>query len=179
MLTGNLIRVKLFPIDSSSNRKNQSLQGFMSIRIVSQVWDKAPYTEGTMLTLLALADWANDEGVCWPKMQMIAQKSRLSFSGAQFAMRKLLQDGAVSVSKESRGPGRSRTYQIGAQYLSPLEKKGLSNPKKGLSNQRRNKEEPSLEATVKIYCEKCNDSGIRSSYFKPNIKVACECQGII
>lgn len=146
---------------------------------MSQVWDKAPYTEGTLLTLLALADWASDEGICWPKLTMVAKKCRLTRSGTKFTMKRLLDDKAISIHKESSGPGKPRIYQIGVQYLNPSDKKGFSRTKKGFSRTIPNKEELSLEATVKIYCEKCNDSGIRSSYFKPNIKVACECQGII
>jgi hypothetical protein len=122
------------------------------------VWKHAPYTEGTLLTLLALADWADDEGVCFPKISTLAKKARLSERGAQFCLKTLIADGAVEVEKESTGPGLPRTYRIGVQYLRPLSEKGVQlttergavNDKKGCSKQHANKEEPSVEPSISL-----------------------------
>lgn len=144
----------------------------MSVTIMTSVWQSAPYSEGTLLTLLALADWANDEGVCWPKLETLADKARLSVSGVKYAMRKLLDDKAVAVLQETTGPGKSRTYQIGVQYLNPSKKRGAVNNEKGCSKPSRNKEEPSLEPLKPIgenfqidkskpnpECPKCGGTG--------------------
>lgn len=52
----------------------------MSIRIMTQVWDnRDEWLQGSRrLVLLALADNANDEGVCWPSINTIALKVNLS-----------------------------------------------------------------------------------------------------
>jgi hypothetical protein len=54
--------------------------GTMSIRIMSQIWEtKAKEPNGSeLLVLLALADQANDDGVCWPGMTRLARKCRMS-----------------------------------------------------------------------------------------------------
>jgi DNA-binding Lrp family transcriptional regulator len=52
----------------------------MSIGIMKAVFDnQKDITEATdVLILVCMADWCNDEGVCWPKVKTIAQKTRLS-----------------------------------------------------------------------------------------------------
>lgn len=44
----------------------------MSIAIMSAVWNTYDGTPARKLVLLALADHANDEGVCWPSLGRIA-----------------------------------------------------------------------------------------------------------
>lgn len=76
----------------------------MSVRIMSRVWDNAAALEGTqLLMLLALADHANDEGVCWPKMDRLAQKVRVGVRQAQRLVRELEHGGYISV---AQGVGR-------------------------------------------------------------------------
>jgi hypothetical protein len=52
----------------------------MSVRVMSRVWDYAPEDIGgsELLVLLALADFAGDDGICWPSVKTIARKSRIS-----------------------------------------------------------------------------------------------------
>lgn len=50
----------------------------MSIRIMAAVWESGPEAQGDLLVMLALADWCNDQGECWPSMAGIAEKARLS-----------------------------------------------------------------------------------------------------
>lgn len=128
---------------------------------MTQVWKLAPYSEGTLLALLALADWSDDDGICWPKVEQLAEKARLTRSGAQYCLRKLLADGAIEIAKESPGPGKPRTYKLSAQYLNPSPKRGLVKREKGLSNPLRNKEEPSLTVIKKnTKCAQHPNSGL-------------------
>jgi len=106
---------------------------------MNAVWNDAPYSGGTLLVLLALADWANDDGICWPKRPQIARKARLTESGAKFCLRQLRKDGAISLFKQSTGPGKPNLIRIGGQYLTPM---GAAAGKKGGSSIARNKEEP-------------------------------------
>jgi hypothetical protein len=38
----------------------------MSIKVMSQVWEHSTRKGTRLLLLLALADFANDEGICYP-----------------------------------------------------------------------------------------------------------------
>ncbi len=59
----------------------------MSIRLMSDVWQmNMPSAE--KLVFLALADAANDEGLCWPSIATVARKSGLSERSVQRAIRK-------------------------------------------------------------------------------------------
>jgi hypothetical protein len=50
----------------------------MSIRVMSKVWQCSSATGGSLLALLAIADFANDAGVAWPSLGILAAKARLS-----------------------------------------------------------------------------------------------------
>ncbi len=49
----------------------------MSVRVMTAVWD-IPMEPMEKLVLLAMADCANDEGICWPSIATIARKSGTS-----------------------------------------------------------------------------------------------------
>lgn len=82
------------------------------------VWQHAPYKANTLVVLLALADWSDDEGMSFPKMPAIAKKSRQSERNAQICMSRLISDGIVKLSED--GGGRSPNhYSIDLQKLHP------------------------------------------------------------
>ena len=86
----------------------------MSIRIMSKVWDFYPGGGTDLLALLALADWSDDEGRCYPSMSAISKKIRLSRSQAQRIVHSLIDADFVRVIGNEFGgaPGASRQYQI-------------------------------------------------------------------
>lgn len=47
----------------------------MSLRVMSAVWSGAPYEDGALLVLFALADHADKGGVRWPSIEAIAKKA--------------------------------------------------------------------------------------------------------
>jgi hypothetical protein len=61
---------------------------------------------------LALADFANDEGVCWPSQRTLAAKARCSENFVGVALAQMLKDGVVEVAKKSRGRGNTTAYQL-------------------------------------------------------------------
>ncbi len=69
----------------------------MSIGIMAQVWDNGPSNRVELLVLLALADFADDQGRCWPSMKAVAAKARISERGAQKAIRRLEAAGYIRV----------------------------------------------------------------------------------
>lgn len=48
----------------------------MSVRAISQVWGQSQASGTTLLVLLALADHASDQGVCFPHITSLASKAR-------------------------------------------------------------------------------------------------------
>lgn len=86
---------------------------------MSMVWDHYPAGGSELLALLALADWSNDTGVCFPSMAAIATKTRLSRSQAQRVVHGLINEGFVSVLENSMGgaPGMTRRYRLNLEKL--------------------------------------------------------------
>lgn len=121
----------------------------MSIRVMSRVWDDAPYSLGTLLVLLALADWSDDEGLCWPKNAQLQKKTRLSERQVRNAMAVLEAEKVISVVEESSGSGVPRKYRIGGQYLPPSKSTGGQIlPVMGANSDRairKNRHEPSVK----------------------------------
>lgn len=75
----------------------------MSVKVMSQVWEYGPKSQGELLVLLALADFADDAGVCWPAMKSIAEKARVTERGAQKIARRLEENGYLKI---ATGGGR-------------------------------------------------------------------------
>jgi len=67
----------------------------MSIKVMSAVWEGSPYDGGKLLLHLALADRADDEGVCWPSIPTLAKKIRVSDRHVQRMMREMEDDGQL------------------------------------------------------------------------------------
>lgn len=83
----------------------------MSVRVMAWVWDNGPEDQAELLVLLAVADFCNDHGECWPAMASIARKARLSERGARLVIRRLEARGYLET---QRGGGRRRSsrYRI-------------------------------------------------------------------
>lgn len=64
---------------------------------MSAVWDYPCESSTQKLVLLALADNANDEGVCWPALNTIAKKCDLDKSNVCRHTKRLVKLGLVSV----------------------------------------------------------------------------------
>jgi DNA-binding transcriptional regulator YhcF (GntR family) len=88
----------------------------MSIFVMSQVWKNGPENQGELLVLLALADYANDEGECFPSMASVGKKARMSERNARRVVRKLEQDGYLTV-RENRGRKHTNLYVLAFSKL--------------------------------------------------------------
>jgi helix-turn-helix protein len=70
----------------------------MSIRLMAQVWeDTRVQSQAELLVLLALADHARDDGLCWPSMRTIAKKARIEERSAQRIVRRLIEKGLIEL----------------------------------------------------------------------------------
>lgn len=91
----------------------------MSVDVMTQVWKCAPYDGGTLLVLLALADWADDDGEgIFPTVKKLAAKARQTPRSAQMNLKKLREDGLIVLVTEASGKrGLANEWRIDLQRL--------------------------------------------------------------
>jgi hypothetical protein len=90
----------------------------MSIKIMTAVWDREDLSSTQKLVLLALADWANDEGLCWPSIERVAKKSSLKKRAVQLAIRSLEEMQFIR-REEVIGKGNRYWIQIPVHQMHP------------------------------------------------------------
>lgn len=83
---------------------------------MSLVWERAPYAEGSLLVLLALADWSDDSGYSWPSINGLAQKARLQRRRVQYIIRKLKADDFLAI-EEGGGRKKRNRYTLNLTKL--------------------------------------------------------------
>ena len=88
----------------------------MSIEIMSYIWKNGPQNQSETIVLLALADYANDEGECWPSINGLMQKSRLSERGVQQILRRLEGQGWLEI-KYGTGRKNCNIYTIKTPHM--------------------------------------------------------------
>jgi hypothetical protein len=71
----------------------------MAIKYSSKIWRETNQQGTRRLVLLALADYANDQGMAWPSIASLAQKCRLSERQTQRILRILEKDGEIIIRK--------------------------------------------------------------------------------
>lgn len=82
---------------------------------MSQVWDNTELSSTEKIVMLSLADHANDEGVCYPSVTRLTQRTGLSERAVQGAMKRLREGGYLSVEKNA-GRAGSNLYTL---HLTP------------------------------------------------------------
>ena len=84
----------------------------MSIRVMTSVWDdRRAQTHTELLVLLALADWANDDGYGWPTVSVLAAKARLSERAVRQILGRLTATGRIR-RIPGGGRGHGNLYQV-------------------------------------------------------------------
>lgn len=64
---------------------------------MSAIWESGPAKQADRFVLLAIADYANDDGEAWPSIAGICRKTCMSERGVQGVIRRLEADGWLSV----------------------------------------------------------------------------------
>lgn len=82
----------------------------MSIRATAFVWDQSTQTGAALLMLLAVADHANDDGICWPSIARLAEKARVSERQAQRLIQQLETAGDLQILDRGNGRGKTSLY---------------------------------------------------------------------
>ncbi len=76
---------------------------------MTAVWDREDLSSTQKLVLLSLADWANDEGLCWPSIERLAIKTSMAGRSVQRIIRDLESMGFV---KRDEVLGKGNRYWI-------------------------------------------------------------------
>jgi len=87
---------------------------------MSRVWDYSKQEGTKLLLLLALADFARDDGRAWPSVKTLAKKARCGKRNAQYILREIAKDGEIAIAKET-GPRGTNLYTVlvGVQPIAP------------------------------------------------------------
>lgn len=91
----------------------------MSVKVMTMVFDRYPNGGGEMLTALALADHASDDGSkVFPSVASLAAKTRQSERTIQYQLRHMEQIGWLQlVSHEFGGRSKTREYRINPAWI--------------------------------------------------------------
>jgi hypothetical protein len=79
---------------------------------MARVWAHSHRKDGELLVMLALADFANDGGECWPSIPVLAQKARLTERQTRRVLRTLEEVGEIRTSHSRGGRNRRNRYLI-------------------------------------------------------------------
>lgn len=91
----------------------------MSVRILSEVFEKSETSGNARLVLIALADCASDEGSCWPSLRKISKMSKVSSETARKYLHAFEAIGLLDVEERFDRKGRrtSNIYNINTDKL--------------------------------------------------------------
>lgn len=74
----------------------------MSIKAMSYVWKHSKASGSELLLLLALCDHASDDGYCWPSIDTLAKKIRMSMRSVMRFIQSLEERGELYAIRENR-----------------------------------------------------------------------------
>ena len=100
----------------------------MSVRTMARVWADSTHAGTDLLMLLAIADFADDEGNAYPAVPTLAKKCRMSTRNANFILTALKASGELQV-RANEGPKGTNRYRIvlGIQGT-PLKRTSVQKP---------------------------------------------------
>jgi len=109
---------------ASIERGNQAkaTENCLSNRISRWAWSQAVDKPSAKLVLVKLADFANDDGICWPSLRTIAAQTELSRDTVIRSVRFLQSKGLIRVTRRSRdGLSTSNKYLLLYETKNPAE----------------------------------------------------------
>lgn len=84
----------------------------MAVSVMAWVWENSPYDGAMLLVHLAMADFANNEGRCWPSQSSLAQRARCSTRWVKAAVKAMSEEGFVVVEERGDGRGHANVYRL-------------------------------------------------------------------
>lgn len=101
----------------------------MGVKFSRLVWQYATVKAERLLVLLALADWANEQGECWPSVVQVAAKARVTERAAHTILSELAEQGVISKTAGG-GRGLRSHYILQAETLKPDQGKPTRKPRR-------------------------------------------------
>lgn len=83
----------------------------MGVAVTTRVWQHSKQDESNLVALLALADWADEDGISWYDIEKIAARVRKSIRQTQRII-KALEDSGELYRQVGRGRGNTSTYAV-------------------------------------------------------------------
>lgn len=83
----------------------------MSVRMISRVWDYSAQKGNDLLMLLAIADFADDDGNAYPAVSTLATKCRMKPRNANLILAAIKASGELEV-RQNEGPNGTNRYRI-------------------------------------------------------------------
>lgn len=83
----------------------------MSIKVSSQIWEHSKQSGGKLLVLLAIADFARDDGYAFPAVSTLAKKARMTKRNVQLCLVKLCEAGELEVA-QGQGPKGCNLFRV-------------------------------------------------------------------
>lgn len=84
----------------------------MSVKCMAAVWEHATAKGGERLLLLAVADYAKDDGTgAWPSLQRLCDKTKFSERNVRYLLRKLEEAGELAI-QPGAGPHGANLYAV-------------------------------------------------------------------
>jgi hypothetical protein len=88
----------------------------VSVKITSLVWKYGPADHAQFVAELALAEFADNSGLCWPSVETIAARSRVSKRNTIRALKDLEAGDWISIQRKSH-ERKGNTYHINLKRL--------------------------------------------------------------
>lgn len=79
---------------------------------MTAVWEYGPDDPSELLVLLALADFANDKGECYPGVKTVADMARMSQRNCTRVIGKLCEEGFLTTDGNKGGRGKTTRYTV-------------------------------------------------------------------
>lgn len=142
----------------------------MSVRAMTAVWEYSRAKGSGLTLLLAIADCANDEGErCYPGIERLARKTRLTVRHVQRALRSLEKSGELQVSPGT-GPHGCNEYSL-KKFLQYHSTKGAK-----ISPQQTEEKSFARPAHRETGSEKISD-GVEGKHGGDNLSGVTTCRG--
>ena len=127
----------------------------MSVKVMGWVWDQRGVPALQKLTLLALADHANDKGACWPGVADLVEKTGLSERAIHYHIKALEGNGFLKKVSRRRDDGStaSNLYHIVLPWVQEMALVGATDAPGGVHQDHQGGAtdaplEPSLEPSL-------------------------------
>lgn len=92
----------------------------MSFKLMAQALDIKTGSSTTKLVLLKLCDNANDQGVCWPSQETIANQCEITTRTVVSSIKKLEKLGLITIEKKCKN-GNKYLINLKSEKIAPLD----------------------------------------------------------